>query len=417
MVGHLTTSPTRDPGVAKGAASVETPIMRRAFGVVFVFALVLVTACPPNGSFTPNDPDAGPGEEGLSADDIGTPCTFDPESSENPSNQCAGGLECVFVPRSVRARALAGAALSGNDNTLGMLLPVLEDHFTLENSDGTDTGFCSLVGTIERIPLCPIGTQLKGFRSAATAGIALTCIKPCTVSAECNAGLVCDARYFDDGGYGIVDGQLTIPAADGTRGFCVRPCEVDYPDCTRTGFAPSDANGGGVTSQVAAVDVFGARICNAQSGICEARTATGTGNDGAPCNSSADCVENSTCIQQDARGIRPADGIGYCATRCFVNAELGPTGTCGTDFCQPGLTYGYDVLPAFDPAGVFAGGLPTFSEGGPTRAVNGLCFDRCVEGAACASDGRICEAVDADAVQAAWNTFFMCIPPELILAE
>lgn len=388
--------------------------------VLVVVSALFLAACPPDGSFTPDEPDAGPGGGGgVTADDIGTPCTFDPRSSENPSNQCAGGLECVFVPREVRARALGGFQLTGTDNTLGMLLPVLEDHFTVFNSDGTDTGFCSLVGTTDRIPVCPVGTVLKGFRSSAPNGIALTCMKPCQVSAGCNAGLVCDARYFDETGYTVVDGNLTIPAASGTLGFCVRPCEVDFPDCTRTGFAVFDTQGS-VTSQVAAVDVTGARICNQQTGVCGDRVGTGTGNDGAPCASSADCVANATCIQQDARGVRPADGIGYCATRCFVSNETGAIGTCGgngSELCQPGLTYGYDILPAFDPSGIFAQGLPSFDEGGPTRAINGLCFDRCVNGQACATDGRVCDAVDGDAMQAAWNGIQMCIPPEIVLEQ
>ena len=412
MVGLLPTA-DRDPGVANHAVAVETLRMHRSI-VVFLALLVSAADCD-GGSFTPDEPDAGPGGGGgLTAADIGVPCTFDPQAPQNPSNQCRGGLECVFVPRSVRENALAGFAPNGNDNTLGMLLPVLEDHFTQYNDDGTDTGFCSLVGTINQIPLCPLGTVLKGFRSSFPGGIALTCMKPCSVSAECSAGLVCDARYFDDTGYGVQNGQLIIPPADGTVGFCVRPCEVDFPDCTRTGFAPFDSQGS-VSSQVAAVDVTGGRLCNRGSGVCEARRGTGSGNDGASCNSSADCVALATCIQQDARGVRPADGIGYCATRCFVNNETGPNGTCGSDFCQPGLTYGYDVLPAFDPTGAFAAGLPSFDEGGPTRAINGLCFDRCVDGAPCADDGRVCDAVDAEAMQAPWNTISMCIPPEIAL--
>ena len=398
--------------MAIGTAVVDNDRMRV---VCVVLSMLLLSAADcDGGSFRPEEPDAGPDPGGLSADDIGTPCTFDPQSSQNPSNQCAGGLDCVFVPRSVRDNALAGITPNGNDNTLGMLLPVLEDHFTLHNDDGTDTGFCSIVGTVEQVPLCPIGTVLKGFRSSFPGGIALTCLKPCQVSAQCAAGLVCDARYFDETGYVVQNGQLTIPPANGTLGFCVRPCEVDFPDCTRTGFAPFNREGQ-ISSQVAAVDVVGGRICDRGSGVCEDRRGTGIGNDGAPCNSSADCVQNAVCIQQDARGQRPADGIGYCATRCFVSNETGPTGTCGSDLCQPGLTYGYDVLPAFDPNGVFAAGLPSIDEGGPTRAINGLCFDRCVDGAPCADDGRICDAVDAAAVQAPWNGFSMCIPPELAL--
>lgn len=380
-----------------------------------MMTLALSTGCPPPGGFDPQTPDAGFTGDGVTAADIGVPCTFDPQSGENPTNQCRGGLECVFVPRSVRVNALSGIAPNGNDNTLGMLLPVLEDHFTSYNEDGTDTGFCSLVGTLEQVPQCPLGTVLKGFRSSFPGGIALTCIKPCEVSAECNAGLVCDARYFDESGYSVVDGQLVIAAPAGTLGYCVRPCEVDFPDCARTGFAPIDV-AGTVTSQVAAVDVTGGRICNAGSGICGDRLGTGTGLDGDPCNSSGDCVQDSVCIQQDARGLRPADGIGYCARRCFVNSETGLTGTCGNDqdLCQPGLTYGYDVLPLFDPLGNLVQTLPSFEEGGPSRAANGVCFDRCAEGFAC-RDGLVCESVEALAMEAPWNGQFMCIPQEIVL--
>jgi hypothetical protein len=399
--------------VEKQTRVAETPLMtdRRVMACVFLSSLCGLVGCPDGGEFTPNDPDAGFIDEGITAADIGTPCTFDPNSGENPSNQCAGGLECVFVPRDVRIRALAGEALQGNDNTLAMLLPVLEDHFTVYNADGTDTGFCSRVGNLNAVPVCPLGTVLKGFRSAAVAGISLACIKPCTVSAECNAGLVCDARYFDETGYVVQNGQLIIAEPNGTLGYCVRPCEVDFPDCTRTGFAVFDANGT-IESQVAAVDVMGGRVCG-QSGVCEARVGTGTGTDGDPCVSSADCVDASVCIQQDARGLRPADGVGYCAERCFVNAQTGTSGTCGNDLCQPGLTYGYDVLPALDPTNAFGDLLPAFPES-TTKAINGVCLDSCVEGFAC-RDGLTCAAVDALAMQAAWNEQFMCVPEEIEL--
>ncbi len=383
-------------------------------GVAVVAAIVVVanSACPGNGGFTPNEPDAGFIDEGITAADIGVPCTFDPNSGENPSNQCAGGLECVFVSRDVRVRALRGEPLNGNDNTLGMLLPVLEDHFTVYNADGTDTGFCSLVGTLERIPQCPLGTLLKGFRSPATAGISLACIKPCNVSADCNAGLVCDARYFDETGYTLQNGQLLLAEPNGTLGYCVRPCEVDFPDCTRTGFAVFDS-AGNIESQVAAIDVMGGRICGA-SGVCETRVGTGTGVDGDPCLSSGDCAAASVCVQQDARGFRPADGVGYCAQRCFVNSETGVNGTCGNDLCQPGLTYGYDVLPGFDPTGTFNDLLPTFTDS-TSKAINGVCLDRCVQGQAC-RDGLECAAVDSQAMQAEWNGQFMCVPEEIALA-
>ena len=407
--------------VANGGDFVETEGMRVhkvwAMAMAMAMAMAWTTGCPPPGRFDPDTPDAGAIEEGISADDIGVPCTFDPQSSANPTNQCRGGLECVFVPRSVRANALAGFPPNGDDNTLGMLLPVLEDHFTSYNDDGTDTGFCSLVGTLEQIPLCPLGTVLKGFSSSFPGGIALTCIKPCEVSAECNSGQVCDARYFDESGYTSTNGEVLPAQPAGTLGYCVRPCEVDFPDCARTGFAPIDAAGVNFSSQVDALDATGGRICNAGSGLCTARQGTGSGLDGDPCNSSADCVVESVCIQQDARGFRPADGVGYCARRCYVDSRTGLTGSCANqqDLCQPGLTYGYDVLPLFDPLGDYIDDLPSFDEGGPSRAANGVCFDRCAEGFAC-REGLVCESVDAEAMQAAWNGQFMCIPEEIVLA-
>jgi len=378
-------------------------------GLLVVGVMAGASGCPPS-TFVPNDPDAGPNNGGrITLADIGEPCVDD-GSGDNPANQCAGGLECVRVPRAARDAALEGRAMTGAETTLGLALPTLEDHLTVYNPDGSDEGYCTLVGTLQAPPPCPAGAIMKGFRSlVAPGGVALACLRPCEASAECSGGRVCDARYFDDLGFDLNRG----PQLNGTIGFCVRPCEADYPDCTRTGFAPIDGQGG-VELQVLAVDITGGRIC-ATSGVCEDNLSIGTGNDGDPCNSSADCVEGAACFQIDSRRRAPTDGTGYCATRCFVNQETGPNGTCGTSFCQEGMNFGYAQLPAFDPQGIFAEAVPTLEGSPSTRLFNGLCFDGCVEGFACPQTGAICEAIDATAMNAAWNTISMCVPNEIAL--
>jgi hypothetical protein len=94
-------------------------------------------------------------------------------------------------------------------------------------------------------------------------------------------------------------------------------------------------------------------------------------------------------------------------------------GTCGTDLCQPGLGFGVDNLPVFDPEGDFASfypDVPVVAEGSSTKQVNGLCFDPCEEGFGCGTRTNVtCGEVDADKAGAAWNERTMCLPDGLLL--
>lgn len=392
-------------GVAKRGENADTPCMR-VVGLssvsVALLLMVCTTGCPGGGEFVPEERDGGPIVEGITADDIGVPCTYTAGSNTNPTNQCKGGLECVMATQDLGTGFVV--------NPLGLDQLLYEDQFTLFlDNQGSAEGFCSLVGNAAAPPQCPTGTILKLFTSSAAAGgFAAVCLKPCQVSAECSGGRVCDNRYFDD-------------PLQGATGFCVRPCEFDFPDCVRTGVGLVN-NNGVILTQAFAGDVAGLQICNRGTGTCDENGNVGIGDNGAPCNSSADCIDGASCIHTDASFNQLSTG--YCVRRCFVDNNSFPQGSCvgSDDRCQPGMTFNlaFDAniggfIPTFDPNGTYAT-APLLDGSSSTRALNGLCFDQCIEGFPCPTDGTVCgPEVDAAVVGAAWNTVAMCVPPDLQL--
>ncbi len=374
--------------------------------LTFVASISMGAGCNRGGSYTPDDPDAGFVGDTITAADIGTPCTYSQaRPGESPTNQCRTGLECAIVTREITDAILAGTRPTQGFDTMRLAAPLHEDHLTIHNDDGTDTGYCTLLGTLDAPPRCPLGTLAKAFQRPLNEGFTVACLKPCTTSSECAAGAVCDARYFDDG-------------EGGELGFCVKPCEADFPDCVRTAvvnYDPAEENA--FAMQAAGIDLAGGRVCNQVSGVCEDTGIRGIGKDGDLCADSSDCAEPASCLQRDNTGKFLDEP--FCATRCLVVRGGELQGTCGTDLCQPGLGYGVTELPVFDPedrSRSFYPDVPVVAEGSSTKQVNGLCFDPCEIGFGCGTRTNVsCGEIDAEKAGAAWNQRTMCLPDGLLL--
>ena len=369
--------------------------MRASF-LVPGMSLLLLTAfsgCTPTGSYDGgNVKDAGPGPETVSLDDIGAPCIYDPRTGENPTNQCARGLDCVMV------------SPDGAFNPLGMTLGSFEDQFTVALPDGTFEGYCSVVGNAIAQPQCPLGSMVKLVRSpSAGGGFAGFCVKPCTGSAECGGSRVCDTRFMD-----LAQGNQLVAA-------CVKPCVFDMPDCAFTGVTvvPAD-NGQTLATVVDTASAFGGAVCVRSTGICAGTPSHGTGDKGAPCSTSADCAPNAACFQDELFARDRSDGgLGFCATRCLVTQQ-GDSCSAGS-VCQPGLLFGYQ----FDP---IAGGAMLLRDTvtGNFGASNGVCFSQCQQGLdTCdAFVGTHCDAIDGNAMGAQTRDgIVMCVPNEVSLQQ
>ncbi len=334
--------------------------------VCLSFAPLLLLACPGPSGFTPEEPDAGFVDEGVTAEDIGAPCTYDPANPANPTNQCPAGTDCVIVTR------------DGAFNPLGMSLVFWEDQFTVALAD-VDVGYCSLIGNVVAPPACPVGTFTKLVTSpSAAGGFAALCVRPCTSSAECGPDRVCDARFLD------------INAST-----CVSPCRTDLSHCVRSAVVVVNDQGQSATALFDG-DLFGDAVCNLQTGLC-ADTQKGLGSDGATCTSSADCTRGHACYQAALFPGEPE--FGFCAQRCTNgDGSNPPAGTCEAgEACQPGLDFGNPSMIVSD----FAGGL---------ASLEGICLDRCVEGVTECIPGTDCGATDASIIGQAWVEEPMCAP-------
>jgi hypothetical protein len=356
--------------------------------------LVLVPgACTPGGSYDGgNARDAGPGSETVFLDDIGAPCIYDPRTGENPTNQCARGMECVMV------------SPDGAINPLGMTLGAFEDQFTVPLPDGTFEGYCSVVGHALQQPQCPLGSMVKLVRSpGAAGGFAAFCVKPCSSGAECGGTRVCDTRFMD-----LAQGSQLVPA-------CVKPCVFDMPDCAFTGVTvvPAD-NGQTLATVVDTNSAFGGAVCVRSTGICGGTPSRGAGDKGAPCSTSADCAPSAACFQDELFARDRSDGgLGFCATRCLVTQQ-GDSCSAGS-VCQPGLLFGYQ----FDP---ISGGAMLLRDTttGAFGASNGVCFAQCQQGLdTCdAFVGTHCDAIDGNAMGAPTRAgVVMCVPNEVSLRQ
>jgi hypothetical protein len=378
----------RQPGF--GARRLSRSLVAVVCSVVTV--VTVVTACRPTGVYDGGaERDGGPPPETVSLLSIGEPCFYDPVSGENPSNQCARGLECVMV------------SPDGRINPLALALPAFEDHFTVVFADGSAEGVCSLVGSAQTPPVCPQGATVKFFRSlVAPGGFSAMCVRPCTSSAECGATRVCDNRFMD----------VSLGAVG--AGLCVKSCTFDVPDCTFSGvFVVPAQDGQTAVSLVDSDSLSGAAVCNRVTGLCEATRSRGTGDEGTPCATSADCAAGAACLQDE---LFPRDrddgGFGFCATRCLL-AEDGTHGCGPGSVCQPGLALGFEGEP------LSGGGIiQQDSRTGQISVTNGLCFTQCSIGNDIACEpvaGTRCDAVDGAVMGAASLDASMCLPAEIAL--
>jgi hypothetical protein len=364
----------------------------RALSPLLVLGCVVCSlfgaGCPPS-EFDPVTPDAGFVDAPPTLADIGRACVYDPQIGDNPTNQCANGTECVIVTR------------DGRFNTLGMDLVFWEDQVTVAGDDGTDTGYCSVVGNVVNQPVCPAGSFVKLVRSpAAAGGFAAFCVATCGSSAQCDGGRVCDARYLDDG-------------AGGLTGTCVSRCVSDLNHCMRTGVF--DAGSEGQISLVTAIfadDLAGASACNASTGVCEDASHNVLGTDGARCSSTRDCAAGLVCYQPEVFVDEPE--FGFCAKRCSVqtdNPDDRPEqGTCdGGEVCQPGLSFGY--FPSDANNGMVAIAASNGQAVFATR--EGICLDVCTIGVTECVEGATCGATEPTVMGQAWIGVEVCAPPAI----
>ena len=120
----------------------------------------------------------------------------------------------------------------------------------LPGNDGTDEGICTYIGTTQMPPTCPAGTVMKSFETNI-----LACVKTCSTSAECpRATDVCDVRFTD-----VMDfsNGNVIP-------HCVRPCELDIPDCVRSANWSRSDMGNAIAMHLFANDLSGLRSAISQ---------------------------------------------------------------------------------------------------------------------------------------------------------
>jgi hypothetical protein len=360
------------------------PVAVRAL-LPFLLLLALPFAaaggCDDEGTFDGGFiPDGGPPPGGVDPADIGKPCVFSAAIGENPANQCANGLECMMVSR------------DGVINTLGLAIPAWEDQFTVQNNDGSDTGYCTLVGNLQNPPQCPAGTQAKIFTSfAAPDGRAVACLRTCNASAQCpRSGDVCDPRFLDDG-------------AGATTGFCVKSCQTDIPDCVRLG--QFQVENGSLIPAMLLDDIQGGAVCDRSTGFCADALQKGTGSHGTPCTDGTQCAPGLACYQAPLFGGQASE-LGFCAARCAVDPQDGNfQGTCpvGTT-CQPGLHLGFPEM------------IVITSDFQSLDSAVGVCFQRCSTGNLNSCDafaGTQCRQADQRVMGAPWNNIAQCLPPQV----
>lgn len=344
-------------------------------------------------------PDGGtPAIPTLSAADIGTECAYDPNTGINPTNDCKQGLTClIYTADNVYIPFPRGAARN-------YTMSVWEDQFTLYLPDGLNEGMCTLVGSWQAPPTCPLGTSLK-FLATDLA----VCVRNCQSAADCaRPGYVCDARYLDLGG-----------------GQCVRGCTFDVPDCVRSGHLILQQQGqnGEVTQApvafyLAVNDLAGDSICEVSTGTCQANPGAGIRGPGEPCASSQDCVRGTVCIQGEVlRSLDPglpSTTQGFCAQPCKPSAQQQFTGGgCNAgSYCQAGFTFGHGNPLSEQGNQPFS--VVELPDGIPLEA-GGFCFAGCEADPTCASHlGTRCGAADPALFGYPWNQHSMCLPPALL---
>ena len=315
----------------------------------------------------------------LSVASVGTSCIYDSISGENPTNQCPQGMTCFIVTRD-------------SAYTTGLSKAFWEDQFTNYLSDGTDEGICTYVGTPQSPPTCPSGTVLKSFETNVMA-----CVRTCATSAECpRATDVCDVRYAD-----VMDFQN-----GNVYPHCVRPCELDIPDCVRSAdWTRSDLNNA-VALHLYANDLSGASLCNQSTGICNTNPGGGLGGLGERCYSASDCIEGTSCWQAPLLGLSD-EQPGFCGGICKPDAQQPASGCPTGHACQAGFTFGHgDPLDTNtqDTNGFLIYDASSFGEAG------GFCFPTCTDATGCGTDPDIkCGQAQTQVFGSPWNNVSMCL--------
>lgn len=371
----------------------NAPMTRPA---VFVLPLVLVAAaagpaCDGDGTFDGGvGPDAGPGGGGPVLADIGTPCVYEGDG-KNPTNDCPSGLECFIVSR------------DGAYST-GLALSAWEDQLTIYNADGTDTGYCTLIGDLATPPACPAGSVLKVFSPDVTA-----CLRTCSEAGDCGrVGYTCDVRYLD-----VIDLQSGQPLKT-----CVRGCGIDVPDCVRSGIVQNPNDPQQLLPVLAFQDLAGESQCEVDDGVCEFVAQHGTSGPGEPCTATEQCEAGSVCMQGLvlAAVLSPAtpldpNGPGFCASPCTPVADPAnedPQSNCSPSYiCQPAgaLTLGFPETIVMD---ITSGALDVRG---------GFCFHQCAEGVDSTCDaipGTGCGSFDEEAAADVYIGTPMCLPDALL---
>ncbi|MCC7073121.1 MAG: hypothetical protein IT383_17495 [Deltaproteobacteria bacterium] len=345
--------------------------------------VMLCAACPRTGEFDGGvADDAGPSDQGPSAADIGTACTYQEGGGTNPTNDCADELECVIVSG------------DGAYNP-GFLLPIWQDQFTTyDNEAGTSSGSCSLVSSATAPVVCPAGTEELLLVDLSM------CVHTCSQPQECGRGdYTCDVRYFSVGDVGAAP-------------ICTRKCGLDIPDCVRSGMMVGQD--GSLVPALALQDLTGESQCDVDTGICAYVAQHGVAGPGAECTATEQCEPGMMCLQGPLLaalnpGANP-NGPGFCALPCAPD-DNDPSAPCqgspaaGAGFvCQSAgsLNLGFDPLIMVDL------GTGTLYQGG------GFCFHQCelgVDGNCDAVDGTSCGSFDEPTLDAAWNQVAMCLPP------
>lgn len=298
----------------------RTPSTAFARSVV-TLALALASGCSAgSGGFDGGVlPDSGPLPTGPTAADIGVRCEYDASTQENPSNTCPAGLSCLIVTWDGLY-----VPFPASNPTQNFTKHVWEDHFTIYRPDGIDEGYCTLIGTWDNPPLCPVGTELKVLDTNMA-----VCLRSCGAPGDCGrAGYTCDRRFLDVG-----------PT-------CVRGCTVDYPECVRSGqlLRPNQQNV--FELHLEASDLGGSSFCDVGSGVCQGNPGGGAVGPGEPCADTRDCMAGSVCVQGDliasVNPNLPATSPGFCGQPCKPDPDDPLAGGCTQGFaCQAGFVFGH----------------------------------------------------------------------------
>lgn len=347
--------------------------MRNWLCVITLISVGLSAGCAPStaGTYTLNT-DGGqtvsPTE--VTAADIGARCFYDPANGENPDNTCPKpGMTCLINTSDGLYRRFDK--------------PAWEDHFTMQEPGGLESGTCTILLPYSEAPPCPAGTNPKLFEPGQFA-----CLRGCAAATDCaRSGEVCDFRFFDLAG-----------------GACVAPCVTDTPDCVRNGWLKNED--GAFRMHLAMQDLGGEAVCDRQAGVCRTNQTFGQSGPGQQCTDSTDCIQGTVCWQPAAFGLPDAAG-GFCAGMCNPVVE----NSCpGGQVCQPGLTLGHGDAVTEEP---LQGFLVVDVSNAQPGVGGGWCFQECLgagEQACALLPPTQCGPADTAVLQGPAVSNAMCLP-------